>query len=480
MHVINNYTATSGDYPMLNTKLKFLMVSLFVIMMHPYSVTACDIIFGDGFSIYELKRIHQWRFNEVGGSVLKDEDCGSDAHIIDVGNSNAVVLNGSVYVNGGAKDSSDYIKLPDNILSGLANTTIEIWASNESTTAWARIFDFGSSTNDFLMMSWTRFDIPNTDRVQWVSTSSSGFITDDSVGNYGLNTQRHIVITIEDLIPGVISRAYWYVDGVYKGLGTMNGILADIGQSNNFLARSKFPDPTANVQYDEVNIYNGIMTDDKVMQRYLEGPNNTPKVTAATYYPGNQKFYLFSGTQYYRQGAFVDPGYPRSIFTFWDGWTPSWGIGDLDAITYNANTNKYYLFWNNEFIVHTHANAPDAGYPKTIVGNWSGWPAGWGSGELDAAAYNPVTNKYYLFKGSEFVSHSPGSPPDAGYPKPIAGNWSGWPTVWGIGDIDAIIYYPPTGIYFLFKGDEYVSHSHGQPHDPGQPYPTEIGWFAQN
>jgi hypothetical protein len=477
MHVINNYTAASGDYPMLNTKLKFLMVSLFVIMMSPYSVTACDIIFGDGFSIYELKRIHQWRFNEVLDSVLKDEDCGSDAHIIEVGSNNTDVLNGSVFVTGGAKDSSDYVKLPDDILSGLSNATIEIWASNLSTTAWARIFDFGSSTNDFLMMSWTRFDIPNTDRVQWVSTSSSGFITDDSVGNYGLNTQRHIVITIEDLIPGVISRAYWYVDGVYKGLGTMNGILADIGQSNNFLARSKFPDPTANARYDEVNIYNGIMTDAKVMQRYLEGPNNNVKVTAATYYPGNSRFYVFTGIEYYRQGNLVDPGYPRSISTYWDGWHTSWGLGDLDAITYNANTSKYYLFRNDKFIVHTHANAPDSGYPKSIVGNWSGWPASWGTGELDAATYNPVTNKFYLFKGTEFVSHSLGSPPDPGYPKPIHGNWSGWPSTWGYGDVDAIIYNPNINGYYLFKGDEYVRHDHGQPASSLYPRQTNLDWF---
>ena len=91
-------------------------------------VRACDIVFGDGFGYFDITLIHQWKFNEVGGSVLKDEICGGDASIIENGPNNAVVLNGSVYVGGGDKDLADYIQLPDDILSGLQTTTIEIWA----------------------------------------------------------------------------------------------------------------------------------------------------------------------------------------------------------------------------------------------------------------------------------------------------------------------------------------------------------------
>jgi hypothetical protein len=463
---------------MLQLIFKRCLGFIFLLLSGISNVSACDIIFGTGFSVNDIKLVHQWRFNEVGGSVLKDEACGSNAYIIDVGNSNAAVLNGSVVLAGGDKNTADYVRLPDDIFEGLTSATIEIWASNLSTQAWSRIFDFGPSTNDFLMMSWNRFTDPNSDRIQWASPFTISTIEDDTVGNYGLNTQKHIVMLIKYRKDLGITEFYWYVDGIFKDITAISTTLADLGKSNNFLGRSKFPDPTANVQYDEVNIYSGLMSTQTIEQRNIQGPNNNVAVTAATYYPGNGRFYIFSGTEYYRQGNYVNPGYPRSISTFWDGWPPGWGIGDLDAITYNPVNGKYLLFRNDELVYHSHAQPPDVG-PQSIIGSWVGWPAGWGTGELDAIAYHPPTNKYYLFRGSEFVRQSPFTDPDAGYPKPIAGNWSGWPSEWGSGGIDAVIYDPDTAKFHLFKGDEYVTHSHEQGPDPDFPRPTEGAWFVE-
>ena len=139
---------------------------VFLVILGISHVIACDIISMDGFdSRFNLKLVHQWRFNEVGGSVLKDEACGSDAHIIEAGTNNAAVLDGSVVMLGGDQNNSDYVRLPDDILSGLKNATIEIWATNKSNLAWSRIFDFGPSSTDYLMMSWNRFGDPNTDQV---------------------------------------------------------------------------------------------------------------------------------------------------------------------------------------------------------------------------------------------------------------------------------------------------------------------------
>ena len=71
----------------------------------------------------------------------------------------------------------------------------------------------------------------------------------------------------------------------------------------------------------------------------------------------------------------------------------------------------------------------DAGYPKPIAGNWNGLPASFTSG-IDAAFWRESNNKIYLFKGSEYVRLDTATPRwTPGYPKPIAGNWPGPPGV---------------------------------------------------
>ncbi|MBN1532038.1 MAG: hypothetical protein JXA20_05195 [Spirochaetes bacterium] len=87
----------------------------------------------------------------------------------------------------------------------------------------------------------------------------------------------------------------------------------------------------------------------------------------------------------------------------------------------------YYLFRGDEYVKHKWDEAPMAGYPRGIAGNWKGWPAGWGAGGVDAVVYDPVRKVYYLFKGSEYVKHKWDEAPMAGYPRGIAGNWKGWP-----------------------------------------------------
>ena len=96
---------------------------------------------------------HRWSFN----GNLKDSVGGKDAVIVDQGANNATLSNTAVALAGGGKDASDYVDLPDRILSSLGNSAaIEVWATQRAIQNWSRVFDFGSSTTHNVFMSWTR------------------------------------------------------------------------------------------------------------------------------------------------------------------------------------------------------------------------------------------------------------------------------------------------------------------------------------
>jgi len=144
---------------------------------------------------------------------------------------------------------------------------------------------------------------------------------------------------------------------------------------------------------------------------------------------------------------------------------------------------KYYIFHAGEYIRHSHGQGPDARYPMKIKDHWSGYPRGWGPGAyIDAIVLYPGNNKYYIFRADEYVRHSPGRGPDAEYPKKIKDHWSGYPNSWEPNvKIDAIVYNPEKNKYYIFHGDEYVRHSHGQ--GPDARYPMKIkdhwsGWIS--
>ncbi len=85
-----------------------------------------------------------------------------------------------------------------------------------------------------------------------------------------------------------------------------------------------------------------------------------------------------------------------------------------------APNGKLYFFSGNRYTRLTPGQGPDAGYPKPIAGRWSGFPAEFQSG-IDAIMSR--SNKLFFFKGSQFLRYTMGRGVDAGYPKPISDEW---------------------------------------------------------
>lgn len=148
------------------------------------------------------------------------------------------------------------------------------------------------------------------------------------------------------------------------------------------------------------------------------------KIDAALWRESNNKIYFFQGHQYIRMtGTRMDGGYPKPIAGNWHGLPPEFEA-DIDAAFWRKSNGKIYLFKGDQYVRLTETQV-DAGYPKPIAGNWHGLPASFEAG-IDAAFMHAGNGKIYMFKGDEYVRFT-GSTVDDDYPKPIKGNFKGVP-----------------------------------------------------
>ena len=193
---------------------------------------------------------------------------------------------------------------------------------------------------------------------------------------------------------------------------------------------------------------------------YNRLPALRSRVDAALWRTGTGHVYLFSGSRYVRIsriGGGVDPRYPRTIAGNWKGLPASFQSG-LDAAFWRESNGRIYFFKGSQYVRISRVSAGvDAGYPRPIAGNWPGLPSSFTQG-IDAALWRP-NGKIYFFKGSQYVRFSNVSRGvDSGYPRPIAGNWPGLPSAFTQG-IDAALARRDTGHIYFFKGPAYVRYS---------------------
>ncbi len=148
------------------------------------------------------------------------------------------------------------------------------------------------------------------------------------------------------------------------------------------------------------------------------------KIDAALWRESNGKTYLFQGSQYVRlTGSTMDAGYPKPIAGNWKGLPAEFESG-IDAAFWHRERDKIYMFKGDQYVRLTETEM-DAGYPKPIEGNWKDLPADFTSG-IDAVFMHPGTHKIYMFQGSRYARLT-GTQMDTGYPKPIAGHFKGLP-----------------------------------------------------
>jgi hypothetical protein len=159
---------------------------------------------------------------------------------------------------------------------------------------------------------------------------------------------------------------------------------------------------------------------------------------------------------------------------------PTGWVGEIDAAYYNSIDKKVYIFKGGEYSRFSpDAKVIDPGYPKPLTDLVRNLPANWQAGFIDAAFFHPKTREIFLFKGEEYLQLSAkNNRITAGLPKRVYTFIPDWPFAWGSGDVDAADFNSKENKVYLYRGKEYIEISlDGNPRlAPGFPKPIELAW----
>jgi hypothetical protein len=184
---------------------------------------------------------------------------------------NATVSGGNLVLDG---TSGTYLNLPGGIVSSNTAVTIEAWATFGASSAWARLFDFGSTTGFGTNTTgpanfwWCGPNTGATTRSDVATTA--GFNNVDGAPPLN-NRTAHVTITY-DPVDGMM---LLYTNGVLIEANYSATVpLSSVSSDDAFIGRSQFPaDPYLIASIDEFRIYNGALNSDEVAATEALGPS---------------------------------------------------------------------------------------------------------------------------------------------------------------------------------------------------------------
>jgi predicted Zn-dependent protease len=196
--------------------------------------------------------------------------------------------------------------------------------------------------------------------------------------------------------------------------------------------------------------------------------------------------YFFRFNRYIRYNYLddlPDVGYPRSVTESWQGVPMDFVYPrGLDAAVNGQGpfAGKLYLFSGDRYLSYDWANERvDDSYPRPIQGQWPGFPPNF-CFNLDCAVTGrgPYVGKAYFFKGDQYIRYDWTANTVDLSPTTIAGSWPGLPADFTT-DLQAAM--NGRGAYegklYFFKGNRYVRYDWREDRTDFGPLPIEYYWL---
>ena len=232
------------------------------------NIHGLDLNLGTAVTAPSVALAHRWSFT----GNLNDSVGGSNASTI---GSNVNLVDGKAVCTGnGAAQGS--LNLGSNLLD-TDGATIEIWAANDEVKSGSRIFEYGVNTSHYFMMAWTKSTDLYVDCAEAFSDGANN-IYDGTLAPFTLGRQYHIAVTFErqgdgttkvratrrDAASGAIQRVAVY--SVTNGIHTFSSPILRLGRSFQGNADAK-------ATYDEVRVWQGVLSDAQLKASALAGPD---------------------------------------------------------------------------------------------------------------------------------------------------------------------------------------------------------------
>jgi hypothetical protein len=195
------------------------------------------------------------------------------------GNTVNVELSGAGALVLAGADSDEYASLPAGLLSGLTDATFEAWITWTGSTAWERIFDFGSNdgpdggaqgTTGTTYLFLTPLAPSGAVRVAYRGANDTSETVVDGGAAVSSGMLTHVAVVVND----TANTLSLYLDGVEQGSVAFNASLADITDDNNWLGRSQFSvDPEFSGTLHEFRVYGSALSSALLQMSFSAGPD---------------------------------------------------------------------------------------------------------------------------------------------------------------------------------------------------------------
>ena len=235
---------------------------------------------------------HRWSFNEGSGTNCIDSVAGSNGTIISssTGQTNYSRTAAAVQLPGGSSTSRAYINLPNAIMSGLDEVTIEGWITpTGSSQNWARAFDFGTTTigeinsrgGTFNGTGYIFYSIqPNgstTAKRIAVKANNLTEFSSEVADPLNVNTEYHFACVYDADGNNGQPQMRYYKNGALLTSLNITYALSSITYLNNWLGRSNWAaDANAQAKYNEFRIWNRAMSAERVAENAAAGADAFP------------------------------------------------------------------------------------------------------------------------------------------------------------------------------------------------------------
>ena len=223
---------------------------------------------------------HRWSFNgdyadSVGGKTATPSG-------------NVVFENDAVKLPGG-NWGAGFVDLGADVFPKTgAGVTLELWARQDQIYSWSRVFEFGSSPTDSILMAWTAGTDINSDDT-CIKKSNGGHDWREQLYPFSLGTWWHVALTFskradglwdvavykQDAATGATAKKFAFTTTAGWSPLTQNLAYACLGHSLNS------NDKDAAASYDEVRIWNAALTEAQLTASAVAGPDALPELELA-------------------------------------------------------------------------------------------------------------------------------------------------------------------------------------------------------
>jgi len=208
------------------------------------------------------------KFNETSGTSASDS----------TGNGwNGTLVNSPAWTTGKignaislASASSQYVTLPTGIGNGQSGCTLTSWVYLNSTSTWARVFDFGTGTSNYMFLA----PQGGAGKIRFaIRTASVSEQQIDGLATLPTGGWHHVAVVLNG------STGTLYVDGAQVGQNTgMTLNPSSLGSTTlNYIGKSQFSDPYLNGIVDDFHIYGAALSAGQIASLY--GGLSAPAVT---------------------------------------------------------------------------------------------------------------------------------------------------------------------------------------------------------